>query len=756
MARIFISYSRADRQFVDDLVPLLRRVYGHDSLWFDDDIHGGADWWHMILSEIGVCELFAYLISNDSLASPYCQAEMREALRLRKQILPVIVRPKTDYPGVVADDLKQVLQDTQYVDMARGVKDTNALTLLYASANKLLALVPAQPQAPLTVQPVSPPLVPDRPEQPRPRTYWVIGAVVALLVIATIVVVLLSSRGGDHEATPKATETLIAALDTRTETPAPMPTTTLTLSATEMEKTIAAEMNLVVTQNAQTLSAFETQTAAALTATATLWTATPTSDLHATAYARLTETQDALIRLATENERATATRFSQDQTEAAILWTATPTSTNTPTATPTATGTPTFAPTPTATPTPTPTATETLTLTPAPTASPTLSPTELEKTIAAEMNLVVTQNAQTLSAFETQTAAALTATATLWTATPTADLRATAHVRLIETQYALSALATRDAEATATQFSRDQTGTATLWTATPTPTGTPTLTSTPTSTPTATATSTLTPTSDPLQVALERARNFSGGNRDWKPFVQESNGVEMVLVPAGCFMMGSTEEEIEAAFQQCENAFPGQCIRSRFDDRGPAHRVCFDAPFWIDRTEVTNAQYGSSGRFSGDNRPRESVTWTQARDFCVSRGARLPTEAEWEYAARGPDAWGYPWGNDLDGNKAIWNRSEQEGTASVVSKPEGASWISALDMSGNVMEWVADWYDSGYYSTLESGATNPTGPETGEGRVLRGGSWAVISAEALRAADRAMTLPDYGNDVIGFRCARSQ
>jgi hypothetical protein len=139
MARIFISYNRADRQFVDDLAPLLRRVYGHDSLWYDDDIHGGADWWHMILSEIAACELFVYLISNDSLASPYCQAEMREGLRLRKQILPVIVRPKTDYPGVMADDLKQILQDTQYVDMAQGVKDTNALTFLYASANRLLA-----------------------------------------------------------------------------------------------------------------------------------------------------------------------------------------------------------------------------------------------------------------------------------------------------------------------------------------------------------------------------------------------------------------------------------------------------------------------------------------------------------------------------------------------------------------------------------------------------------------------------------------
>ena len=106
MARIFISYSRADRPFVDDLVLLLRRVYGHDGLWYDDDIHGGEDWWQTILAEIAACELFVYLISNDSLASPYCQAEMREALRLRKQILPVIVRPSFESNSVVNESFR--------------------------------------------------------------------------------------------------------------------------------------------------------------------------------------------------------------------------------------------------------------------------------------------------------------------------------------------------------------------------------------------------------------------------------------------------------------------------------------------------------------------------------------------------------------------------------------------------------------------------------------------------------------------------
>ncbi|MEO1442971.1 MAG: toll/interleukin-1 receptor domain-containing protein [Chloroflexota bacterium] len=116
MARIFVSYSRADRQFIDQFIPLIRRVYGNDSVWFDDDIHGGVVWWQMILNEVGKCDLFVYLVSNESLESPYCQAELREALRLNKAILPVIVRRlKPPYPGNIADDLAPMLRKTQYV-----------------------------------------------------------------------------------------------------------------------------------------------------------------------------------------------------------------------------------------------------------------------------------------------------------------------------------------------------------------------------------------------------------------------------------------------------------------------------------------------------------------------------------------------------------------------------------------------------------------------------------------------------------------
>lgn len=138
MAQIFISYSRADRQFLDNFVPLIRKVYGNDSLWYDDDIPCGVNWWNLILDEVGSCDLFIYLCSNDSLSSPYCQAEFKEALRLQKHILPVIVRPKTSYPGAASDDLKDILQNIQFVDMSSGFKDATTQAQLYGSIHRLL------------------------------------------------------------------------------------------------------------------------------------------------------------------------------------------------------------------------------------------------------------------------------------------------------------------------------------------------------------------------------------------------------------------------------------------------------------------------------------------------------------------------------------------------------------------------------------------------------------------------------------------
>ena len=195
MARIFISYSRSDRLFLDTFLPLIRKVYGNNSLWYDDDIHGGADWWGIILSEIGDCDLFVYLISNESLESPYCQAELREALRLNKQILPVIVRRlKPPYPGNAPDDLEPVLKKTQYVDLT-DMRDTTGIANLYAAINRLLEQ--ATSSAPKNDKITPQPPVPDK----KKTAWWekltegqgiVIAAVIGLIGLIAAAVISLS------------------------------------------------------------------------------------------------------------------------------------------------------------------------------------------------------------------------------------------------------------------------------------------------------------------------------------------------------------------------------------------------------------------------------------------------------------------------------------------------------------------------------------------------------------------------------------
>jgi len=241
------------------------------------------------------------------------------------------------------------------------------------------------------------------------------------------------------------------------------------------------------------------------------------------------------------------------------------------------------------------------------------------------------------------------------------------------------------------------------------------------------------------QLALEGV----SGNGDWSPYIQEFNGVEMALVPVGCFMMGSEDGD---------------------SDEGPVHEVCFDDPFWIDVYEVTNEQYGSAAigedsynddcesRSSADSEPRNCVNWTDSAAHCENRGVRLPTEAEWEYAARGPDSLVYPWGNEFIADNAVYAENVPRGTAPVGSREGGLSWVGAYDMSGNVSEWVADWYDSEYYSV--SPETNPQGPDDGEFRVKRGGSFGV-NASLLRAAGRNGNAPAVESIGAGFRCARS-
>ncbi len=221
-------------------------------------------------------------------------------------------------------------------------------------------------------------------------------------------------------------------------------------------------------------------------------------------------------------------------------------------------------------------------------------------------------------------------------------------------------------------------------------------------------------------------------------------GMEFVWVPRGCYQMGC-------------GAWTDNC----WDNEKPVHEVCLDG-FWMGRYEVTQGQWtqimGSNPSYfkSGDNYPVEWVSWNDVQGFITalnSRGSstfRLPTEAEWEYAARsGGRAEKYAGGDDLD-NLGWYGHSWSSGHRQVGTKASNG--LGIYDMSGNVWEWVSDWYSATYYSV--SPRDNPQGPDTGSVRVVRGGSW-YDHARACRVAFRGHLTPGSRGLGIGFRLALS-
>ena len=243
--------------------------------------------------------------------------------------------------------------------------------------------------------------------------------------------------------------------------------------------------------------------------------------------------------------------------------------------------------------------------------------------------------------------------------------------------------------------------------------------------------------------------------------VDDKTGVEMVLIPFGSFSMGNNRSEYNAK---------------------PVHTVVLDS-FYMDKYEVTNAQYKACVDEAespcilpatpeayleprNNNHPVVYINWDMAVAYCEWRGARLPTEAEWEKAARDGKYADYPWGNDkVDGKKLnfcdmncdnSWkemNVSDKYTEISPVGNYEDGKTDSGIyDLAGNVWEWVADWYGANYYATSHPTITKPSGPETGTHRVLRGGSWYDQATKVL-VYKRYHLNPVESFSYVGFRCA---
>lgn len=238
--------------------------------------------------------------------------------------------------------------------------------------------------------------------------------------------------------------------------------------------------------------------------------------------------------------------------------------------------------------------------------------------------------------------------------------------------------------------------------------------------------------------------------------IKDKKGVSMHLVPAGEFKMGVVDGQQEA---------------------GPVHTVKLD-DFYIDKYEVTNSLYKACVDAGGCIPPQSSefydnpnyaefpvvnVDWYMAAAYCAWRGTALPTEAQWEKAARGTDERIYPWGNDISCKEANYfdNSIPQncgDGLVKVGTYSAGVSPYGVYEMAGNAIEWVADWYEGDvsindrYYANSPS--SNPQGPATGDRKVIRGGSWRNIPFD-LRTTTRNWDYPSVFHFTIGFRCAKS-
>ena len=331
---------------------------------------------------------------------------------------------------------------------------------------------------------------------------------------------------------------------------------------------------------------------------------------------------------------------------------------------------------------------------------------------------------------------------------------------------------------------------------------TPSADSTSTSTPGASVTVTPTDQSSPLETEnVPEIQQMTQTALPENPELGETRLREkdqgmMVSVPAGQFEMGIKEEHIPFFVTLCQEYDQDCMYEMTYRLSRPSHIVKLNG-YWIDQQEITNAQFAAflndqgnqeqdgAAWLSIDNphslielindiyQPKDGyaehpvieVTWYGASAYCEWAGARLPTEAEWEYAARGPESLIFPWGDTFDLTRLnfcdtncekFWKTEDYDTgysdgyskTAPVGSYPEGASWCGAMDMAGNVWEWVVDWM--GPYTEFHQ--TDPTGPESGTIKVIKGGAW--CNAPPVFPSARRWNYAPLGSGFnVGFRCA---
>ena len=231
------------------------------------------------------------------------------------------------------------------------------------------------------------------------------------------------------------------------------------------------------------------------------------------------------------------------------------------------------------------------------------------------------------------------------------------------------------------------------------------------------------------------------------PTLTGKDGAPMVLVPAGEFLMGSEQGD---------------------DDEQPVHRVFLDS-FYLDLFEVTNGRFAKFVAAIGSEppwgfadqetpvvhaeRPVRWVNWLEATGYCLWAGKRLPTEAEWEKAARGTDGRPYPWGSEppTPAHAVFGLKEGAEPVAPIGDRDKGASPYGVHDLAGNLYEWVSDWYDDAFYA--QQSTINPHGPPDGTAKVQRGGSY-INQPYRLRTTFRTKGDPTEHDPNVGFRCAQ--